>query len=282
MRRFPIKPYRIHTVMCLLTIVFVTPLFTLESSLAATPQDIEFTANYDHTKQNYVMILPRSFSDQKSYSILIALHGHGSDRWQFVQDKRGECKAARDIAMKYHMIYISPDYRGRTSWMGPKAESDLIQIIEDLKTKFKIKKVFLCGGSMGGSSSLTFAAIHPNLIDGVAAMNPTANHLEYNKFQPAIQASFGGSKQDIPQEYKKRSAEYWPEKLTMPISISVGGQDKIVPPDSARRLVRILQQINKSVLLIDRPQQGHSTSYKDSYSLLEFVIRKSSQRKNEQ
>jgi len=275
------KPYRIILAFCVLNTIMATANFAADPLLTKTdPQDIAFTANCDHTKQHYVMILPDNFSTQKSHSLLIALHGHGSDRWQFINNARGECKAARDIAAKYHMIYISPDYRARTSWMGPKAEADLIQIIDDLKSKYKINKVILCGGSMGGSSSLTFAAIHPNLIDGVAAMNPTANHLEYNKFQPAIQTSFGGTKQEIPHEYKKRSAEYWPEKLNMPVSISVGGQDKLVPPDSARRLSNVLQQINENVLLIDRPQQGHSTSYADSFAILEFVIQKSSQNEN--
>mgnify|MGYP003629728146 CR=1 FL=1 len=246
----------------------------------SAPQDFEFIANCDQTRQRYVMILPEAFSNQEPHSVLIALHGHGSDRWQFIKDKRGECQAARDIAQKYHMIYISPDYRARTSWMGPKAEADLIQIINDLKSNYKIKHVFLCGGSMGGSSSLTFAALHPELIAGVAAMNPTANHLEYDKFQTAIQTSFGGTKQEIPHEYKKRSAEYWPEKLTMPLSISVGGQDQLVPPDSARRLSKVLKQLNDNVLLIDRPQQGHATSYEDSVSILEFVIQRTSQKKN--
>ncbi|MCA9018765.1 MAG: alpha/beta fold hydrolase, partial [Planctomycetaceae bacterium] len=178
------------------------------------PEDITFTARCDQSQQRYVLMLPEMFNAQKSHTLLIALHGHGSDRWQFVKETRGECKAARDFAAKHQMLYVSPDYRARTSWMGPKAEADLVQIIADLKKQYQIDQVYLCGGSMGGSSSLTFAALHPDLIDGVAAMNPTANHLEYDKFQPAIQASFGGTKQDIPAEYKKRSAEYWPEKFT--------------------------------------------------------------------
>lgn len=275
------KRNRIFSIVCTLILLIEHEGFAAEPSLEKTaPQDIEFIANCDQTKQRYVMLLPEAFSDQKPHSLLIALHGHGSDRWQFIKNQRGECKAARDIAQKYQLIYISPDYRARTSWMGPQAEADLVQIIHDLKSKYKIDKVFLCGGSMGGSSSLTFAAIHPELIHGVAAMNPTANHLEYDKFQPAIQASFGGTKQEIPQEYKKRSAEYWPEKLSMPVSIAVGGQDQLVPPDSARRLSKVLKQINDNVLLIDRPQQGHATSYEDSISILEFMIQRASQQKN--
>ena len=60
---------------------------------------------------------------------------------------------------------------------------------------------------------MTFAAIHPERVDGVASMNGTANHLEYENFQDAIAESFGGTKAKIPREYKKRSAEYWPERL---------------------------------------------------------------------
>ncbi|WP_417384146.1 alpha/beta hydrolase family protein [Gimesia sp.] len=259
--------------------VMTTALAAEPEPKLSAPQDITFTARCDQSQQRYILMLPEMLNAQQSHSVLIALHGHGSDRWQFVKEQRGECKAARDFAAKHQLLYVSPDYRARTSWMGPQAEADLVQIIDDLKKQYQIKQVYLCGGSMGGSSSLTFAALHPELIDGVAAMNPTANHLEYDKFQPAIQASFGGTKQDIPEEYKKRSAEYWPEKFTMPVSISVGGQDQLVPPDSARRLAQILKQLNRPVLLIDRPRQGHSTSYEDSYSVLEFMREKSVQQK---
>ena len=113
--------------------------------------------------------------------------------------------------------------------MGPKAEADLTQIIGQLKARYRIRRVLLCGGSMGGSSALTYAALHPDLIGGVAAMNATANHLEYEKLQDAIRASFGGTKQQIPLEYKLRSAEYWPERFTMPVSITASGADSLCP-----------------------------------------------------
>ena len=73
------------------------------------------------------------------------------------------------------MIMVCPDYRAKTSWMGPKAEADVLQIIAELKKQYKIDKVFVCGGSMGGSSALTFTAMHPDLVDGVVSVNGTAN-----------------------------------------------------------------------------------------------------------
>jgi pimeloyl-ACP methyl ester carboxylesterase len=170
------------------------------------------------------------------------------------------------------MIFVSPDYRANTSWMGPKAEADLVRIIAELKSQYTVGKVFLTGGSMGGSSCLTFAALHPDLADGVASMNGTANHLEYENFQEAIRASFGGTKAEIPLEYKRRSAEYWPERLTMPVGITAGGKDTSVPPHSVLRLADVLKKMKRKVHLIYRPETGHATTYKDAVEIIEFVI----------
>ena len=95
--------------------------------------------------------------------------------------------------------------------------------------------------------------------------------MEYVNFQEAIAESFGGAKTTIPSEYKKRSAEYWPEVLTMPIAFTTGGQDSIVPPGSTIRLAGILKQLNRKVLIIHRPAGGHSTDYADALAALEFM-----------
>jgi dipeptidyl aminopeptidase/acylaminoacyl peptidase len=236
--------------------------------------DVVFTAACDGTEQRYVLVQPAGFKPAQPHDVLIALHGHGSDRWQFVRDPRAECRAARDTAAEHGMIYVSPDYRAKTSWMGPKAEADLVQIIGELKKKYRVSRIFLCGGSMGGTASLTFAALHPELVDGVAAMNGTANLVEYAGFPDAIAASFGGSKAAVPEEYRKRSAEFWPQRFTMPVGITAGGKDSTVPPQSAVRLANALKTRGGNVLLIYREDMGHSTSYEDARAILEFVLQK--------
>jgi len=236
------------------------------------PVDVAFIANCDQTEQRYVVIEPDDSGKPPERDLLIALHGHGSDRWQFINNPRDECRAARDFAASAGMIFLSPDYRAKTSWMGPKAEADLLQIISECRQKYSINRVFVCGGSMGGSSALTFAVLHPGLVQGVAAMNPMANHLEYDRFQEAISESYGGSKTAIPSEYKARSAEYWPERLTMPVGITTGGKDDIVPPDSAMRLAGILKTLQRPILLIHRPDGGHETNYEDAMQILKHLL----------
>jgi pimeloyl-ACP methyl ester carboxylesterase len=234
--------------------------------------DVAFTADADSSSQRYVLRLPADFNAAQPHDLLIALHGHGSDRWQFATSTAwNECIAVRDFAGSRNMILVCPDYRATTSWMGPLAEKDVVQIIEDFKANYLISRVLICGGSMGGTSSLTFTALHPQMIDGVVALNPLANHLEYENFQDAISASYGGSKQQIPAEYKKRSAEYWPERFLVPVGISTGGQDTIVPPASALRLANLLAKLGRKVKLIHRESTGHSTSYADTMELLAFM-----------
>jgi pimeloyl-ACP methyl ester carboxylesterase len=235
-------------------------------------QDETFVADYDGTEQRYILRLPQDFTGDEDHDLLIALHGHGSDRWQFATDGRSECQGVRDAAMEARLIFVSPDYRAKTSWMGPAAEADTVQLIKRLKKRFSIRHVVVAGGSMGGSSSLTFGALHPDLVHGVVSLNGTANHLEYENFQDAIAASFGGTKVEIPSEYKKRSAEYWPLRLSMPIAITTGGQDKSVPPASAIRLANILKILQPNVLHIHRPETGHTTNYEDTVAATRFVL----------
>jgi pimeloyl-ACP methyl ester carboxylesterase len=226
----------------------------------------------DGSQQRYIRVVPADFDARQTHDVLVTLHGHGSDRWQFVRHPRDECRAARDIAAKHRMIMISPDYRAATSWMGPKAEADMLQIISEVKQLCPVRHVILSGGSMGGTASLTFAALHPNLADGVVSMNGTANLLEYEGFQEAIGASFGGSKRDHTEEYKRRSAEYWPERLTMPIACTTGGRDRAVPPESVQRLLAVLKRLDRPALLIHRENGGHDTKYEDAIAAYDFVL----------
>jgi pimeloyl-ACP methyl ester carboxylesterase len=244
------------------------------SADAPRMEDVAFKAKCDGSTQRYVLLYPPEFKTGEPHDLLITLHGHGSDRWQYIKDPRDECRAARDVAAAHGMLFVAPDYRANTSWMGPKAEADMLQILEALKTRFKVGKVIFCGASMGGSSVLTFAAMHPKRVDGVVSMNGTANHLEYEKFQDAIEESYGGAKAQIPLEYKKRSAEYWPERLTMPIAMTAGGKDEVVPPASILRLAGVLAKLNPKTLLIYRDLEGHRTSYQDAKAVIEFVVDK--------
>ncbi len=238
------------------------------------PQDVEFRSAQDGSQQRYVELLPEPFDAANEMHLLIGLHGHGSDRWQYVRQERGECRGARDVALKHGMIFLSPDYRAPDSWMGPAAEADLVQIIHEVRARHRISKIVLGGGSMGGASALIFAALHPDLVDGVVSQNGTANMLEYDRFQDSIRRWYGGTKQQRPDEYRKRSPEFAAEKLTMPIAFTTGGRDTLVPPASVLRLAGQLEKSNPAMLLLHRETGGHATDYEDTVQAYEFVVQR--------
>jgi pimeloyl-ACP methyl ester carboxylesterase len=204
--------------------------------------------------------------------LLIALHGHGSDRWQFIHQERPECSETRRFAAAAGMLLVSPDYRAPASWLGPVAEADLLQLIDELHLHWPVRRVLVCGGSMGGTAALAFAALHPECVDGVVSLNGTANMVEYTNFQEAIQESYGGTQKEQPEVYRSRSAEFFPERLIMPVAATTGGRDSLVPPDSVLRLTAALQQQDSPVLSLHRPDGGHNTNAADTREALQFVL----------
>ncbi len=265
----------IGAVVCVLALMSVaSPSSLLAADGFAEPVDREFTARLDGSIQKYVELSPTGLDSARPVDVVIALHGHGSDRWQYIREARGECRGVRDVAARRGMVFVSPDYRAKTSWMGPAAESDLVQLIALLKERYRVRRTYLAGGSMGGTSALIFAVLHPSLVDGVLSENGTANMLEYDGFQEAIVASYGGTKQDRREEFQRRSPELSAERLTMPVALTVGGKDTLVPPHSVRRLAARLKEAGrKDVLLVDDQEGGHATGYDDTVSAFEFVIR---------
>jgi len=242
------------------------------------PQDRAFVSRLDGTEQRYVLLRPADYDPARVYDVLIMLHGHGSDRWQFIRQARAECSESRRFAAQASMICVSPDYRAPTSWMGPAAEADMVQLIDELHRGQRIGRILLLGGSMGGTSALAFAAQHPQLIDGVVSLNGTANMLEYEQFQEAIQASYGGTKDSHREVYRTRSAELFAANLTMPVAATTGGRDTLVPPDSVLRLLQHLQTGGAQVLSLHRPDGGHDTNAQDTREALEFVWKALQQR----
>ena len=274
-----IRFQRTSVALSAVALAIVTPLAAAERW--SPPQDVEFRSEQDGSVQRYVELLPEPFDPAKETHLLIGLHGHGSDRWQYVRQERGECRGARDVALKHGMIFLSPDYRAPDSWMGPAAEADLVQIIREARTRHRIGKVVLGGGSMGGTSVLIFAALHPELSDGVVSQNGTANLLQYDRFQDSIRRWYGGTKQERPDEYRKRSPEFAADKLTMPIALTTGGRDTLVPPESVLRLAKQLEKSNPAMLLLHRENGGHATDYDDTVRAYEFVVQRVLTAKNE-
>ncbi len=59
------------------------------------------------------------------------------------------------------------------------------------------------------------------------------------------------------EEYKKRSACYWPERIDVPVLILHGGRDRVVDPRQAKKMGEKLKNLGKVCELVIFPKGDH-------------------------
>ena len=209
-------------------------------------EEITFVSDFDNSQQKYLIQKPRT---SLCNGIFVYLHGATNHMEQgFNKDIfDGTFGKLQEFFYKYHYVYVCPEYRG-DSWMNEPAESDILFIINSLRRCYQTERVFLMGGSMGGTAALIFSTRHPQLISGVCALCPATNmialyhrwvHTEYDFLAKGIEIAYQGSPDKRPEEYRKRSSIYFVGTVkTKPVAIIHGDDDKLISVEHSRNFVK--------------------------------------------
>lgn len=205
-------------------------------------------------------------------AVLVYLHGHYGDEYQGMtvgtyDDAFGRL---RDECARRNWVYVCPWYGGNT-WMGPIAEQGVADLIGVLRERYPGRPVYLCGGSMGGSSTLVFATRRPDLIDGAIAVCPAGDVEAYYRYvsesqdptlqniAAAIRIHYTADGHILADELAARSALRNAERLTMPLYLIHGAQDTVIPVDGVRGLAARLKDLGRPVLYHELPDGAHDT-----------------------
>ncbi len=234
-----------------------------------------FESLLDGKKASYLVKDFRAPATRRCPLAVVYLHGAASHESQgMTRGLYGNAfgKWANEFAAR-QAIYLCPEYRGG-SWMGPAAESDLLEIFHWLHRQHAPEKVILLGASMGGTSALIFAARHAEQLDGVIALCPASDMVEmYPSFSNPFRIAYGGSPDEVPEEYAARSVRIAPGNLAMlPLVIVHGSDDKIIPVHHSRQLV---QQISAKTRLryLEIPGGNHDAPlFEPLPPLLDFIL----------
>jgi pimeloyl-ACP methyl ester carboxylesterase len=123
----------------------------------------------DNSVQPYAIRLPREFSREKTYPVVIQLHGLNfmevlsGSRVRY-QGMGGPVWIEPDLRVIYVQCFGRPStfYRG----MG---EEDVLEVLDDVKSSFPVDadRVYVMGHSMGGSGSYTVGLHYPDLFGGI-------------------------------------------------------------------------------------------------------------------
>ena len=110
----------------------------------------------------------------------------------------------------------------------------------------------LLGGSGGATSAIAYALVHPETVDGVIAMGmcDLLARLDFaRKSQiPVLQqlaktvfAAYGGTPEEKPAPYQARSMLAHPDRLTMPVVLTMGEADPLIPVAETRKIAAVMK-----------------------------------------
>ena len=164
---------------------------------------------------------------------------------------------------------ISINMRG-TSYMSPAATGDLHDLLHYCRKEYKLGKIVLLGGSGGATSAMAYACVHPDTINGVIAMGTCDifSRLEFaehsskpilQKLAKTVYAAYGGSTKEKPELYKERSVLANAGKLNMPIILSMGEKDSLIPVTESRKIAAKLSS-KQDFHYIEIPNGNHDSS----------------------
>ncbi len=166
--------------------------------------------------------------------------------------------------------------------MGSAAAVDMHDLVGYLRKEYGMKKTIFCSGSMGGTSNLIYAVLHPEDVNGLVIRGAASDMASYfkwcrtqtkpilNEIAEAIRKSYGGAPDEKPDTYLRHSALANAEKLTMPLFFSHGGADDIIPVEQARNLADKLKD-RKNFSYTEIPNGNHDSPLMETESFPSII-----------
>ncbi|MHB8129365.1 MAG: alpha/beta hydrolase family protein [Mobilitalea sp.] len=154
----------------------------------------------------------------------------------------------------------------------------LIDIAEQLP--FGNGKIYMFGTSRGGLE--TYCALkEENLagkdrISAAAVLNGVSDLRAYYNVCPPqwkdiLKLCIGGTPEQVPEEYEKRSAVCWPEEINIPLLICHGKTDENVSVEQAETMYDILKEHDKDVEL-KLYDGGHIVTAEINQYLIDWLL----------
>lgn len=194
----------------------------------------------------------------------VIIFNRGGNREFGALKPEGVCRYA-----EHGYIVLGSQYRGNMGGTGVEGFGgrDVNDVIELINIALKLpvvkkEKVYMLGRSRGGLMTYK-ACTMDERIEAAAVLAGVADSvMMYETREDAMKQVYhelvGGSPKECPEEFRKRSAVCWADKIIPPIMIGQGTDDWRVVPEQAYKMDEALKKAGKEHVLIVYPGGDHS------------------------
>lgn len=230
----------------------------------------EFKSECDNSIREVLLAIPANFKKNKKYPIIISPHPFGFSNFEnyaygtpaMIQPFSGW----KGIPSKYSLIVALPFGHGRVydkislSW---EAQLEDISIIPKVLNNngYNVSNVYIGGLSMGGMESLSALGKYPDVFDAGFSFNGVADLgawfedikngltdkelVEMNIIE-TIEKEVGGTPDQCPEEYKKRSAINYIDNLSKkPLMIYWSSKEDLAANQESKQTKKLYDLIKK-------------------------------------
>jgi len=181
---------------------------------------------------------------------VVVIHGHGSAADQlYTREDIRRLWLSRFLESEVGVLTLN--VRGN-SWMGPAAAEDTRSVLAYMRAEWGLTQAVFCSGSMGGTSNLIYAALHPEDVQALVLRGAAVDIGSYHDWcltrplpihaaiAAAIRANYGGTAAERPALFARHSALGNRWRLDMPIHFSHGELDVLMSVQAARGFARAM------------------------------------------
>ena len=150
--------------------------------------------------------------------------------------------------------------------MGGRDIQDVIALV-DLAEKFTFSngKIYMLGWSRGAEDTYMALSRDNRIAAAVAGAGATDAAKNYYEREEGMKRAWieatGGTPEEVPEEYEKRSAIYWADKINTPLLIAQGTEDWRVLMHHSVDLYEKMKSMGKDVELQIYEGEDHDTAF---------------------
>ncbi len=199
----------------------------------------------DNSVQPFSILLPPSFDPEKTYPLILLLHGAHVTDW-------GQNIVAYDA--KDWAIQVAVHDRGNNRYRDI-GEVDIDEVLAEVRNRYQIDsdRIYLAGHSMGGYGTWWQATRRPDMW---ASVSPQAGYADYTLY-------LRGESARLQKPFQKHLLESWSplffaeNMLHVPAYVVHGAKDDNVSVEHSRKMTARLHELGYRFDYYENPEGGH-------------------------